>query len=90
DRDVEVELTDDAREWLAREGYDEVLGARPLERTIQENLKRPMADEILFGKLEHGGVVHVDVDDDGELTFEYEPGEPEADEGEPEPEAEPV
>jgi len=90
DRDVDVELTDDAREWLAEEGYDEVLGARPLERTIQENLKRPMADEILFGKLEHGGTVDVDVDEDGELTFDYEPGEPEADEGEPEPEAEPV
>jgi len=91
DRDIEVELTDAAREWLADEGYDEVLGARPLERTIQENLKRPMADEILFGELEHGGVVEVDVDDDGELIFEYTPGEPEPGEGTEEaPEPEPV
>ena len=88
DRDVNVELSDEAREWLAEEGYDEILGARPLERTIQEKVKRPMADEILFGKLEHGGKVHVDVEDD-ELTFEYEPGEPD-EEAEAEAEAEPV
>jgi len=81
DKDVEVELTPDAKEWIAREGYDELLGARPLGRTIQEKIKRPMADEILFGALEHGGKVTVGVEDD-ELTFDYDPAEPDGDEDE--------
>ena len=76
DRDVEIELTDAARAYLADEGYDETLGARPLGRTIQENLKRPLADEILFGELEHGGSVEVDVED-GEIVFEFDPNPPE-------------
>ena len=89
DRDVEVELSDEAREWLAEEGYDEVLGARPLERVIQEKVKRPLADEILFGELEHGGVVYVELEDD-DISFDFDPNEPEPDEGAPEAEAEPV
>ena len=72
DRDVQVTLDEDARAWLAERGYDETLGARPLGRTIQEFIKRPLAEEILFGELENGGEVQVGVKD-GELTFEFFP-----------------
>jgi ATP-dependent Clp protease ATP-binding subunit ClpA len=61
DRNVTFELTEDAREWLGRKGYDEAYGARPLARVIQDNIKKPLADEILFGKLSKGGVVQVNV-----------------------------
>ena len=57
DRDVTIELTEDAASWLAEKGYDEKFGARPLARVIQEHIKKPLADELLFGKLEHGGTV---------------------------------
>ncbi len=70
DRRVSIDLTDDARDWLAVKGYDKLYGARPLARVIQEYIKKPLANELLFGKLVKGGVVHVDVRDD-ELTFDY-------------------
>ena len=70
DRNVTFELSDEARSWLCRKGYDEAYGARPLSRVIQENIKKPLADEILFGKLSKGGIVQVDVrKDDDTLTF---------------------
>jgi ATP-dependent Clp protease ATP-binding subunit ClpA len=69
DRAVEIELSDKARTWLARKGYDQAFGARPLARVIQENIKRPLADELLFGKLAKGGLVRIDVKDDA-LTFD--------------------
>jgi ATP-dependent Clp protease ATP-binding subunit ClpA len=70
DRNVTFELTDDAREWLCRKGYDIAYGARPLSRVIQEHLKKPLADEILFGKLAKGGIVQVDVKkEDDTLSF---------------------
>ena len=59
DRNVTIELTDEARAWLAKNGYDEAIGARPLARVIQEQIKKPLADELLFGKLKNGGVVRV-------------------------------
>ncbi|MES2823167.1 MAG: ATP-dependent Clp protease ATP-binding subunit ClpA [Pseudomonadota bacterium] len=60
---VTLEITDDAREWLAIHGYDVKMGARPMARLIQEKLKKPLAEEILFGALSHGGgVVEVDLD----------------------------
>jgi ATP-dependent Clp protease ATP-binding subunit ClpA len=62
DRNVVIELTDKAREWLAIEGYDEHMGARPLGRVIQEHIKKPLADEVLFGDLVKGGTVRVDLD----------------------------
>ena len=61
DRGVTIELTDEAAKWLAEKGYDEKFGARPLGRTIQEYIKKPLADELLFGKLEHGGSVKVKI-----------------------------
>ncbi len=70
DRRIEITLDDDARNWLAERGYDETLGARPLARLIQEKVKRPLAEEILFGALEEGGEVQIGVDGE-ELTFEF-------------------
>ncbi|MGB0719544.1 MAG: ATP-dependent Clp protease ATP-binding subunit ClpA [Bdellovibrionales bacterium] len=71
DKNVSIELSDEARQYLAREGYDPAMGARPLGRVIQEQIKRPLAEEILFGKLENGGVAIVDIID-GKLEFSYE------------------
>ena len=59
DKKVTIEITDEAREWLAEHGYDKVMGARPMARLIQDKVKRPLAEELLFGKLEHGGHVVV-------------------------------
>ena len=70
DRGVSIELTDAAREWLGKKGYDPLYGARPLARVIQENIKKPLAEELLFGKLAKGGNVKVSVADD-KLTFIY-------------------
>ncbi len=62
DRDVTIELTDEARAWLGEKGYSDLYGARPLARIIQEHVKRPLAEELLFGKLASGGNVLVDTD----------------------------
>ena len=70
DRRVSIELNDQARNWLGRKGYDKLYGARPLSRLIQEHIKKPLANELLFGKLAKGGVVKVAVKDD-ELTFTF-------------------
>jgi ATP-dependent Clp protease ATP-binding subunit ClpA len=70
DRQVTIELTDAARGWLARKGYDPLYGARPLARIIQEHIKKPLAEELLFGKLEKGGLVRVDMSED-KLVFTY-------------------
>jgi ATP-dependent Clp protease ATP-binding subunit ClpA len=70
DRGVMIELTDAARAWLGRKGYDVKMGARPLARTIQENVKKPLAEELLFGRLAKGGLVRLDVKDD-RIVFEY-------------------
>jgi ATP-dependent Clp protease ATP-binding subunit ClpA len=70
DRDVTIELSDGARVWLAEKGYDKLYGARPLSRVIQEHIKKPLAEELLFGRLAKGGVVKVDVKD-GKLTFDF-------------------
>src|SRR5690242_1011792 len=74
DRHVTIETDDDAADWLAKNGFDELYGARPLARVIQENIKKPLADEILFGRLVKGGHVRV-VLKDGKLAFEIEGGE---------------
>lgn len=59
DRNVTIELTDEAREWLVENGYDEAMGARPMARLIQQTIKTPLADEVLFGRLKNGGTVKV-------------------------------
>ena len=59
DRNVSIELTDEARRWLVENGYDEQMGARPMARVIQSAIKTPLADEVLFGRLKNGGTVRV-------------------------------
>jgi len=71
---VTLTLDDAARRWIAKEGYDPKMGARPMARTIQEHIKRPLAEELLFGRLAGGGHVRVSVSEDGtQLALQYEP-----------------
>ncbi|MGP0060328.1 MAG: ATP-dependent Clp protease ATP-binding subunit ClpA [Beijerinckiaceae bacterium] len=78
DRNVTIELTDEARNWLVENGYDEHMGARPMARVIQQTIKTPLADEVLFGRLKNGGTVRVvvtsDEDDVKKLGFVYPEG----------------
>jgi ATP-dependent Clp protease ATP-binding subunit ClpA len=71
DRHVTIQLNDDAADWLAKNGFDELYGARPLARVIQEHIKKPLADELLFGKLTRGGHVRVSLKD-GKLAFDFD------------------
>jgi len=75
DKNVTIDLSTAARKYLAEAGYDVTMGARPLGRIIQEKVKRPLAEEILFGKLQNGGVVSIDYKG-SELTFKYEEDSP--------------
>jgi ATP-dependent Clp protease ATP-binding subunit ClpA len=59
DRDVTIELSEPAKAWLIKHGYDEQMGARPMGRVIQEHIKKPLAEELLFGELKNGGHVRV-------------------------------
>ncbi len=68
---VSILLEPDARQWLAEHGFDPVMGARPMSRVIQENIKKPLAEEILFGRLIEGGLVRISLEDD-HLVFEVE------------------
>jgi ATP-dependent Clp protease ATP-binding subunit ClpA len=74
ERQVIIELTDEAADWLAQRGYDQQMGARPLARVIQEHVKKPLADEVLFGKLKKGGTVKVSVEtkEDGTTGLKLE------------------
>ncbi|MFV0294986.1 MAG: AAA family ATPase, partial [Hyphomicrobiaceae bacterium] len=79
DRGVTIELSEEATKWLADKGYDEKFGARPLSRVIQENIKKPLAEQLLFGSLINGGTVRIKVEGEGDekkLGFEYIPAEP--------------
>jgi ATP-dependent Clp protease ATP-binding subunit ClpA len=69
DRNITIQLTDEAADWLAKNGFDELYGARPLARVIQEHIKKPLADDILFGRLTKGGHVKV-VLKDGKIAFD--------------------
>jgi len=75
DQNVHIQFDSDAREWLGHRGYDKLYGARPMARVIQEKVKQPLAEELLFGKLAHGGEVHVSVREDV-LNFELTPAAP--------------
>jgi ATP-dependent Clp protease ATP-binding subunit ClpA len=78
DRDVTIELSDEATQWLVANGYDELMGARPMARVIQEHIKKALADEVLFGRLKGGGHVRVIVITDeagnSKLGFDYPDG----------------
>ena len=72
DRGVTIDLSKEARAWLGKKGYDPSYGARPLGRVIQENVKKPLAEELLFGQLQKGGIVSVGLDvENDKLTFTY-------------------
>ena len=71
DKRVTVQVTDAARAWFAENGYDEKMGARPMARIIKEHIKKPLAEELLFGCLAHGGHVLIDLVD-GKLSFSFE------------------
>jgi ATP-dependent Clp protease ATP-binding subunit ClpA len=75
DRDVHIHLSDEAKAWLTERGYDKLYGARPMGRLMQEKIKQPLAEELLFGKLVHGGEVRVRLKD-GTLAFEVTAGAP--------------
>lgn len=77
ERHVMIELSDQARQFLAKKGFDPLYGARPLARIIQEHVKKPLAEEMLFGRLEKGGIVRVDIDPTGnKLVFAVTEGKP--------------
>ncbi len=78
DRNVHIEVDEPAKNWLTAKGYDRLYGARPMGRLIQEKIKQPLAEELLFGKLVHGGEVKVHLKDEaaGELGFEITPAPP--------------
>jgi ATP-dependent Clp protease ATP-binding subunit ClpA len=80
ERRVAITLEPEARAWLAKKGFDAVFGARPLARVIQAEVRDPLTDEILFGKLEQGGTVRIGLDEAGEkLAFSYELSQPRVD-----------
>ncbi len=83
DRNVIIEVSKKAMDWLVDEGYDMQMGARPMARIIQENIKKPLADELLFGQLKGGGLVIVDLDKDKKLTFKYKDDKPGKKSGKP-------
>jgi len=69
EKNVSLDVKEAAREWLALHGFDPKMGARPMTRTIQDNIKKPLAEELLFGKLAKGGSICIDVKDD-KLVFD--------------------
>jgi ATP-dependent Clp protease ATP-binding subunit ClpA len=71
EKGVQLTVDDEARTWFAMHGYDPKMGARPMARVIQDNIKKPLAEELLFGKLSQGGHVNITVED-GELSLEIE------------------
>ena len=75
EQNVHIQFDSDAREWLGTRGYDKLYGARPMARLIQDKVKQPLAEELLFGKLRYGGEVHVSVKDDA-MGFELTPAPP--------------
>src|SRR3982751_2847390 len=92
DRNVHIDLDDEARKWLTARGYDKLYGARPMGRLVQEKIKQPLAEELLFGKLIHGGEVKVTIKDDAP-AFEMvsappKPSKKKARKAAPEPEGE--
>ena len=80
EKKVEALFTEDLKKYLAKNGFDPLMGARPMARLIQDTIRRALADELLFGKLANGGRVTIDVDDDGKVKLDIaqsaQPAEP--------------
>jgi len=72
EKGISVSVSEDVRAWLAKNGYDSKYGARPIQRLIADKIKRPLVDEVLFGKLEKGGHVDVSLDKEGKLSFLFD------------------
>jgi ATP-dependent Clp protease ATP-binding subunit ClpA len=72
EKKVEVSFTQALKDYLAKHGFDPLMGARPMARLIQDTIRRALADELLFGKLATGGKITVDVDDDGKVQLEFQ------------------
>jgi ATP-dependent Clp protease ATP-binding subunit ClpA len=73
EKKVEVTFTDTLRKHLAKKGFDPLMGARPMQRLIQDMIRRALADELLFGRLTDGGRLTVDLDEAGEVKLDIEP-----------------
>ena len=73
EKKVEVTFTDTLRKHLAKKGFDPLMGARPMQRLIQDTIRRALADELLFGRLVDGGRLTVDVDDKSEVQLDIQP-----------------
>jgi ATP-dependent Clp protease ATP-binding subunit ClpA len=71
DKNVRIKISDDARTWLRDRGYVPEMGARPLQRVVNDNIKKPISKEILFGKLKDGGTVTVNINNEDRIEFEY-------------------
>ena len=72
EKNVSIDFNSEAKAWLAEHGFDAKMGARPMARIISETIKKPLADELLFGRLSRGGRVRVKLDDKGDIAFEFE------------------
>jgi ATP-dependent Clp protease ATP-binding subunit ClpA len=73
DKKVEVTFSDALRTHLAKKGFDPLMGARPMQRLIQDTIRKALADELLFGRLTDGGRLRVDVDEQGEVLLDIQP-----------------
>jgi ATP-dependent Clp protease ATP-binding subunit ClpA len=82
---VEVSFSDSLRKHLAKKGFDPAMGARPMQRLIQDTIRRALADELLFGRLVDGGRLHVDVDEAGEVQLDIQPNVKKEGKSKPEP-----
>jgi ATP-dependent Clp protease ATP-binding subunit ClpA len=76
EKKVEAVFTDALKAYLAKHGFDPLMGARPMARLIQDTIRKALADELLFGKLAHGGRVTIDVDASGQVSLEFEEAVP--------------
>ena len=72
EKKVEANFTDKLKAWLAEEGFDPLMGARPMARLIQDTIRSALADELLFGRLSSGGHVTIDLDDNNKVVLQFE------------------
>jgi len=72
EKKVEAHFTDELKGWLAAEGFDPLMGARPMARLIQDTIRSALADELLFGRLAHGGKVTIDLGEDGKVKLVFD------------------